>query len=250
MSLDSPCICLCYWNRCSCTCLGPAGGTALPGASGAPLPVPYASAGRTHWSPLPASSCLLCHHQARPIRPPAHILLEMLPGAFSPSAHQWPNPANREFRPALPSLQQQERGREKGEETTHCKKASMEKESTFAYLKDKEAFCHWNFLSEHVLFCSSTQLPPTPRINTVLNGMLWPTFYVYYVSYADNEQRNLDILSLNRQYFSLLPSLGCYIAFLEQDVFSLIYVKYWTSCKHYHLKNYQGTLFDKSPSLF
>lgn len=43
----------------------------------------------------------------------------------------------------------------------------------------------------------------------VLNGMLWPTFYVYYVSYADNEQETLI-------YYHLLGNIFPY--FSPQDV--------------------------------
>lgn len=191
-----------------------------------------------HQSLLLLSSCLPFHCWRR--LPCCHMPLEMLSDFLhSPMAALASVP--RHCPPALGKV-----GEEGRILQGCCKTTSMRNKAHRARVLSQRTSSP---LASEILYWSRScftvaQLPLTPGINALLNGMLWPTFYVYYVSSADNEQRNLDILSLTRQYFSLPPSLGCYMAFLNQAVFSLIYVKCWTFCKYCHLKNYQGALFD------
>lgn len=191
-----------------------------------------------HQSLLLLSSCLPFHCWHR--LPCCHMPLEMLSDFLhSPMAALASVPQH--CPPALGKV-----GEEGRILQGCCKTTSMRNKAHRARVLSQRTSSP---LASEILYWSRScftvaQLPLTPGINALLNGMLWPTFYVYYVSSADNEQRNLDILSLTRQYFSLPPSLGCYMAFLNQAVFSLIYVKCWTFCKYCHLKNYQGALFD------
>lgn len=135
MSPDFSYISLCYWNRCSCSHLGPTSGIALLGQ------VLLLCLSRTlvrgkH------SSLLLLPALPSPmlIFPPAHPPLEMLLGAFSPSIPQQPNSANGEFCLALPTWQQQEQGREKREETTCCKRHPWRKKARLLIWKIRRLF--------------------------------------------------------------------------------------------------------------